>query len=91
MASGLTVIEVIRKFFVDRKINQPNEYDSDKKPGGKGKNPIFTKIIIIKIHHSGYFDTKLILHYSYGKSLTSAKNRQYYNSLSMIEEPVSML
>ena len=54
---------------------------------------LFTKIIIIKIHHSGYFvfDTKLILHYSYGKSLTSAKNRQYYNSLSMIEEPVSML
>ena len=45
--SGLTVIEVICKFFVDRKINQPNECDSDKKPGRKGKNPIFTEIIII--------------------------------------------
>ena len=58
--SGLTVIEVISKFFVDCKVYQPNECDSDKEPSRKGKNPIFTEIKIIEFdliedNSGGYF------------------------------------
>ena len=61
LMSGLTVIEVICKFFVDRKVNQPNECDSDKKPGRKGKDPIFTEISIIKIYHRSSYLVFLVI------------------------------